>query len=595
MNIPYCLCAKINDDERSFYNDDPDKLILEFIEYLLSSPFKNMEIYIHNLNFDGFILINFFSRSKMVFNISSIKTNLYWIKLLILDREVVFRCSFKIIPISLRKIGEIEGCNKRYFPYKFSSKDNLKFIGEIPHENYWEDNHYNLYMKDKPADYIFNFKKESIEYCMHDVILLKKSLDKVLGVINSIDKGLLKKSYSAPSISHKIFFMKYNKFNIKEKLKKVDESFLRESYYGGRCEVFGNIYDDEYIKYYDFKGMYSQVMMEKFHVGDGYFTTKSDVDKVGFHKITYESNDYLPILPSHSEDGKLMFKNGCLTGTFWYEEILYFLKNNGKILSIEKSYVYNNTELVFYDFVKDFTKMRENGGYFNVFCKLLINSLYGSMGLKDDNTINYITHSYDEFLIILKDFNVVKYYSINSIFIIIIEKDYKFKSIYKNKTTSIDYTNRNVSYASAISSKARIKLHKMMLSVENDGGRVLYTDTDSIFAGYNKKDLRKNINDEPWLDFYDDGIFTSPKSYSVKNKDIEIVKIKGVSYKDISLNDLKYFFLNNKKILFNTQKINYKKDFMMINKNIEKEISFTDYDKRDFYDFKRRSKPLTHI
>jgi DNA polymerase elongation subunit (family B) len=49
-----------------------------------------------------------------------------------------------------------------------------------------------------------------------------------------------------------------------------------------------------------------------------------------------------------------------------------------------------------------------------------------------------------------------------------------------------ELVNSNVIYASIITAKARIKLHKAMLSVVNGGGRLLYTDTDSIFAEYTR-------------------------------------------------------------------------------------------------------------
>jgi hypothetical protein len=71
-----------------------------------------------------------------------------------------------------------------------------------------------------------------------------------------------------------------------------------------------------------------------------------------------------------------------------------------------------------------------------------------------------------------------------------IKKDFKFKKDFNNKESR---SNRNVSIASAISSKARIKLHKLLMDIQKDGGRILYTDTDSAFAAYNKNDFRENL------------------------------------------------------------------------------------------------------
>jgi hypothetical protein len=55
---------------------------------------------------------------------------------------------------------------------------------------------------------------------------------------------------------------------------------------------------------------------------------------------------------------------------------------------------------------------------------------------------------------------------------------------------------RNVSYASAIASKARIKLYKAFLEVIADGGRILYCDTDSIFSAYCNDNLSYDFADK---------------------------------------------------------------------------------------------------
>jgi len=38
---------------------------------------------------------------------------------------------------------------------------------------------------------------------------------------------------------------------------------IRESYFGGRTEVFGNQKEDEILLHYDWSGMYAQCMKEK--------------------------------------------------------------------------------------------------------------------------------------------------------------------------------------------------------------------------------------------------------------------------------------------------------------------------------------------
>lgn len=47
-------------------------------------------------------------------------------------------------------------------------------------------------------------------------------------------------------------------------------------------------------------------------------------------------------------------------------------------------------------------------------------------------------------------------------------------------------SNSNVAFASMITAKARIKLYRAFLTIIKNDGRLLYCDTDSIFAGFYK-------------------------------------------------------------------------------------------------------------
>jgi DNA polymerase elongation subunit (family B) len=159
----------------------------------------------------------------------------------------------------------------------------------------------------------------------------------------------------------------------------------------------------------------------------------------------------------------------------------------GEILEIKNAFVYENIAPVFDDFIENFKKIREKGGYFNVIGKLIINSLYGSFGLRNEDSKMIVTFSDKEFNFILKNLDVINHFKINDVGILNIAVNHKFKLNY-NKLSFLEngeFSKRNVSYASSISSKARVKLYRAIQECLNDGGRLLYTDTDSIFAAYN--------------------------------------------------------------------------------------------------------------
>jgi hypothetical protein len=69
--------------------------------------------------------------------------------------------------------------------------------------------------------------------------------------------------------------------------------------------------------------------------------------------------------------------------------------------------------------------------------------------------------------------------------------------VFKEKES--EEVNSNVIYASIITSKARIKLWENMTEVEKNEGRVLYCDTDSVFAAFPKK---KEILGKKMKDIY---------------------------------------------------------------------------------------------
>lgn len=591
--IPYCICILLND--RIYYHYADENIVINCLNTIVNNCFKNKcEIYIHNINFDGIIVIEQLCKYHIKYDIISDKTNLYCLKIFYCNVVILFKCSYKIIPESLNKLSLDKSFKKSKFPYKFVNEFNLYYIGKTPSFHYWENDDYFSYLESNKSN-LFNLKIECIKYCINDILITSDVLKNIFKIVDSEDIFVRRRCLSAPSISHKIFYKKYNTLNIDIDLKIEDDSYLRNSYYGGRCEVFGNIKTGEYIKYFDFSGMYAQCMLEKFHCGKGYYAKSTNLDKQGFYNIDYESNfDFLPVLPMHL-NGKMNFYNGKRNGTFWFEEIKLFEKIGGKIIKINNSYLYDNYDFVFKDFIERFSKIREKGGYYKIFGKLMINSLYGSMALKKKETFQYITFSYDEFCNINTEMNVEKFYKISSCYIMLIKIDYKSKKFFNaHNDNEVLYSKRNVSYASAISSKARIKLYKAMLDVIEDGGRLLYCDTDSIFAAYPLSNKKNNFNGFKWLDFYDDGVFMCPKTYAVKKENTEIIKIKGVSVKNIKMDQLKKNFYEDSFSIFSDQLIFNKRNFTLEQLYINKRIAFNNYDKRCFIDNKKNTKPILY-
>ena len=92
------------------------------------------------------------------------------------------------------------------------------------------------------------------------------------------------------------------------------------------------------------------------------------------------------------------------------------------------------------------------------------------------------------------------------------------------------------------------------MEVLSNKGRLLYSDTDSIFASFDKENSVENryLGKHVFFDtskkstYIQDAIFISSKTYAIKFHDnTELVKIKGINIRDIPFYDLKDKFYNN--------------------------------------------------
>jgi len=582
--IPYCLCYLIDGNMYTYYYiNDNYNIIYEGIINILNN-FKNKIIYVHNINFDGFIIIDNLSNTDVEINGLFRDMNIYSLKLSKNNNYIEIRCSYKIIPNSLREISKSFNVGEKdIFPHKFAKKYNLFYEGKVPNFEYF--NSYEEHSEFVKKYTYFNFREISINYCKNDVIITSKFLLKIENLLSSFNIKL-ENILTAPSLALRIFINKFNKQRISFKLNPILEDTIRTSYFGGRCEVYGNAEKDEKVFYYDFSGMYGQCMSEDFPYGLTFFQKNpKDFSKPGFYFIEYYSCVNIPILPHKSSlNSKLLFTNGYNSGLFWFEEIILFLENGGIVNNIKFAFIFNKFGKIFIEYVNFFNEIKNISNVHKNFGKLMINSLYGRMGmsfLKDETIII----DEKDFLSYQKKENIKNFKKINKIIIMSIEKD-----IYKKSKS-------NIIMASCITSKARIKLYKAQKDVVNNGGRVLYSDTDSIFAAY-KKDVSNEIhgiiNWSKENKNIEDSVFISSKTYGLKYKNTEEIKIKGFNDENIKFNELKNKFYTESSIKTNQNYLD-RKNIEIMSKKIIKDLNLSNYDKRKFSKDKKNTRPLVRI
>lgn len=373
--------------------------------------------------------------------------------------------------------------------------------------------------------------------------------------------SLLNKEYSALNknwdyasslsiISYEIFIKNFNIFDIKIKNPIEQDKLFRLAFYGGRCEVLGNLYyDSEYIYRYDYSNMYGSLLLNDFpyeFIGKKTNSSIEDLIKPGFFFIKFTSNMEIPILPHKklitnelSEYPSLMFTNGEIEGLYWHKEILLALEHK-KIIIKEISYFLEfNTELkpLFKQFAENIIKKRENSANKHSWKAILV-SFFGKLGMKPRESKCIITNHSDYAKNILNKEILKEIWFKNIGLIEIAEKKEEVNSL--------------VQYAAIVTSEARIKLYNTINAVQKNGGRVLYLDTDELFIAYPKNkniwgeqhgDIFWDKNDKKIIHNIKDAVFASNRSYSVLFEDNSWeTKISSIPRNKISFDEYKKKF-----------------------------------------------------
>jgi hypothetical protein len=204
----------------------------------------------------------------------------------------------------------------------------------------------------------------------------------------------------------------------------------------------------------------------------------------------------------------------------------------------------------------------KKGSAMNLIAKLLMNSLYGKFGMKDEMTKMEILANKtpeekqwisDQFE--LYNTSIIDYIELND-FVIIIRKS--LTDIYYNEKDDIFHgTEVNIAIASTMTSEARIF---MSFFKNNPEFNLYYSDTDSIFIN---KPLPTDLVGNNFGQFKLENvirkaIFLAPKVYGyITESGQEVIKVKGLTkniVKTIKVNDLEALLIKDSSKEFNQEK-----------------------------------------
>lgn len=250
----------------------------------------------------------------------------------------------------------------------------------------------------------------------------------------------------------------------------------------------------------------------------------------GFLKVEIiikKNSTYTPILP-RSIEGQTVFATGKWVGWYFSEELKFAYKTGLYKIVILQGYEFKKGENLLTGYVNEFYKIKceAKDSVTKSIAKLLLNSLYGRLGMKK---INYetIIGGMDIPLDNMMDMTEIDTHSDKLIY-----------TLYNKKSSVIS----NVALAAAITSYSRIKSFSVIREYKDN---IMYHDTDSFVLNIpiNPKYLgdelgqMKNIvaddnyqikNDKNY--FIENPLFVAPKVYTFKTtKGEKVVKIKGIN------------------------------------------------------------------
>lgn len=523
----------------------------EIASFILNSFDAGYIYYAHNLAFDFFLFFEGFLRLGVKYSWVYINFLLYEVKFFYQKKTITLRCSYRLLPFKLAS----------FYP-AFTNTQKLPVPDPLPERASWELPCH-LY-KEIESQYSRLTLAQYFKICaITDCQILKESLYNFFSSLAQLQIPYKLKSYTCSSIAFNFYVQKWNKINFKLPLK--IKNLIRQAYFGGRCEVYGNPRPNEKILHFDFSGMYQNCMTSPLPYGDfEVIESNFNLEEPGFYYIQTTYFNYLPVLPSRAD--KVYFKEGGVSGWFWHEEILTLIKYC-EVVELKIIYGLRSqaTGPILEEFVQTLGKLRTGGELKKNIGKLLINSFYGRLAIDE---------SMD--LIFLKTDSTSEDYSMRC-GLSLIKKKIKKK------------TQTNIAMAAAITAKARIKLYEAQQEILAAGGRLLYSDTDSIFASFNPNMPVENrvLGKHVYFDTQKedttivDAVFISPKTYGLRLKNNqEIIKIKGVVVSDISFKNLKEEFYAGKSSIQVARDQIIKNGFFFYYSQQSVEVALQGYSKR---------------
>ena len=304
-----------------------------------------------------------------------------------------------------------------------------------------------------------------LEYCVHDVLGLQEVLFSFWSMIYRLVGSIGELPMTLPALAMRLWRLTAPQEGIMTPRNKKLKALERRAYSGGRTECF-RVGRTSEVNVYDVNSLYPAVM-QAIEVPAGYrggFTREYHPEHLGLYDVTFQqtNTDAKPVLRDEASNDFLYQGAGVYTTVE-----LDLLREVGGNFTVKEGYVFHQSRNLFADFITNWYGIRleaqRNGDTgLSYVCKILMNSLYGKFGQKEEGWTLYLMPR-EELIRRLQAGEQIKEMGE---FVLVMEERH-------NETTF-------VSIAAYITAAARSVLYGFISEAESRGGFVWYCDTDSV-------------------------------------------------------------------------------------------------------------------
>lgn len=568
---PYCVSIYDGKILTSFYLSNfknSDDLLKNAVSFLMKREYHQYKVYLHNFSyFDGVFLLKILSELsnniKPIIRDGRIIDLRFNFKYSNSHYSLYFRDSYLLLPSSLSSLAKNFNVEKKgIFPYLFVNNENteLDYNGLVPK--------FEMFPKISKEDYLlyckefenktWSLKEETIKYCELDVLILYSVIDKFKSNIFKLFRVEVLKYPTLSSLSFAIF---RSNFIGEAKIPLIHGemyNFFKKGYTGGSVDVFKpygkNIYRYDVnslypyvMKMYDmpvgsptyFEGDISAIENKPFGIFEVEVIAPSDI-KIPLLQLKYKSNS--------GKGTRTIAPLGTWTGVYFSDELYNAMKYGYKV-KVLRGYTFKKGNIFteFVDYLYDLKVKSKKGSSDYTISKLVLNSLYGRLGMNPEIENHKIVNSQQALSI------YAKYRVQNSINL---QNGKELISFFDDFNTSdFKKVNLNISIPISLVVTASARIHMSQFKNLKDTN-LYYTDTDSI-------DIDRPLSDSFVSDTelgkmkleheFKEVVFLAPKVYGGITSTYEYTKVKGLK-NAVNYVDLLPLLHKDKKLEVNQEK-----------------------------------------